>query len=254
MFTKEYWNTRAKSHGHTGHAEPFYYCFDQQARLYAIRKLITTLNIKKNKVLDFGCGSGDFIDILKLNFEKIYAFDISEVVIEKVKKRFNQSNIFISDSFDQSVCDNSFDLILTVTVLQTLKKEDLEATVKIFSASLTKTGNLMCMEFFRNDLITDEHNVNKATTSEWKTILSQNKLKIISEINFYNPITSPTKSWYYYNTNLYLKILKPFKNSGFTQTKLTHAAKKLIAQHNDVLLDKESAFKIYIIQKENSCN
>ena len=254
MFTKEYWNTRAQTYGHTGHAEPFYYCFDQQARLYAINELIRNTTIKKGAALDFGCGSGDFINILKSHFEKIYAYDVSEVVIERAKKRFNQSNIIISDNFNDITSIKSIDLILTVTVLQTFKKEELETTIKILKELLSENGTLLCMEFFREDDIMGEYNEMKATTSDWKKILAKNNLKIISTKNFYNPIIEPTKSWYSYNTNLYLKILKLIKHTNFAQTKFTQISKKMIEQHKDVLLDKDSAFKIYVIQKENTCN
>ncbi|MES2514953.1 MAG: methyltransferase domain-containing protein [Bacteroidota bacterium] len=254
MFTKEYWNKRAQTYGHTGHAEPFYYCFDQQARLYAVNEVLESLPITKNTVLDFGCGAGDFIDILKPHFEKIYAFDISEVVVAYAKQRFDQPNIVISSDYNELIYDPALDLILTVTVLQSLTKEDLESIVKTLNASLSETGVLLCMEFFREADIRGNENELKATTNEWKNILAQNKLKIIREINFYNPVTQPTKSWYSYNTNLYLKIIKLFKKSGFAQAKFTEVAKKLIKKHKDVLLEKQSAFKIYHIQKENSCN
>jgi hypothetical protein len=145
-------------------------------------------------------------------------------------------------------------LILTVTVLQTLKKEDLENTIRLFDKILSANGILLCMEFFRDDTITGEYNEMKATTGYWKSKLAQHNFKIVAETNFYNPITQPTKSWYYYNTNLYLKVLKLFKHSAHAQAKFTETAKKLIGQHKDVLLTKESAFKIYTIKKEHSCN
>ena len=254
MFEKEYWNIKAQTHGHTGHAEPFYYCFDQQARLFAIDELIKNSNSKKETALDFGCGSGDFIDILNKHYKTIYAFDISEVVVKLAKKNFNESKITISDNFNQISSNKPFDLILTVTVLQTIKKEELESTIQTLKELLSENGSLICMEFFRNEELTGEENQMKATINEWKNILASNKLKIISEHNFYNPIIEPTKSWYYYNTKLYLKILKLFKYTNFAQTKFAQVSKKIIAQHKDVILNKETAFKIYTIQKENSCN
>ncbi len=254
MFGKEYWNKKALTNGHTGHAEPFYYCFDQQARLFAINELIENNNSKKEKALDFGCGSGDFIDILNRHYKTIYAFDISDAVIKLAKKRFNESNIVLSDNFNQISFNKPFDLILTVTVLQSLQKQELEETIQTLIELLSEKGSLICMEFFRSEELTGEENQMKATINDWKNILANNKLKIVSVHNFYNPIIEPTKSWYYYNTKLYLKILKLFKYSNFAQTKFIQVSKKIIAHHKDVILNKETAFKIYTIQKENSCN
>ena len=110
------------------------------------------------------------------------------------------------------------------------------------------------MEFFRNEELTGQENQMKATINDWKNTLKYNKLKIISEHNFYNPVIEPTKSWYYYNTKLYLKILKQFKYTHFAQKNFSQISKKIIAKHQDVILNKETAFKIYTIQKETSCN
>jgi 2-polyprenyl-3-methyl-5-hydroxy-6-metoxy-1,4-benzoquinol methylase len=130
MFNKEYWNIKAQTNGHTGHAEPFYYCFDQQARLFAIDEIIKKSSSEKGSVLDFGCGSGDFIGILNKYYKTIYAFDISEEVVKLAKKRFNESNVIISDNYNQIISYKPVDLILTVTVLQSIKKQELDATIQ----------------------------------------------------------------------------------------------------------------------------
>jgi SAM-dependent methyltransferase len=226
MFTVDYWNERAKKFGHTGHSEPFYYCFDQQARLYGVDEIIKKLDSKKNTALDFGCGSGDFIELLTHYYKTIYGYDTSEIVLKQTRQRFEKKPIVLLDDLNTAVTEKKFDLILTVTVLQSLTYNELEKTLSLLSQLLSEGGVIVSMEFF----VSKEHNLRtnetRTTKEEWLNLLAKNNLKIDSSRRFYGPVDFPSKSWLLYKKNVFLKLLRLFKNLSFIQKYFIKLAKK----------------------------
>lgn len=254
MFDKSYWNERAETYGHTGHAEPFYYCFDQQARLQAVETLIQQANIPKEQALDFGCGSGDFTDLLSGYFKTTYAYDISDVMIRQVKQRFPQSAVVASDTLEDVLAGRRFDLLLSVTVLQTFSAQELDQTLSLLSAHLSEKGLFIAMEFFTTAALNRQLGESKATAEEWRELLKKNGLKIASLPGFINPHLAPSKSWVSYNNNLFLKSLKPFKRHAFVQAQFIRSAKKILNHYKDTLPETGSPLHFYTLQKEQACN
>jgi ubiquinone/menaquinone biosynthesis C-methylase UbiE len=254
MFDKAYWNERAERHGHTGHAEPFYYCFDQQARLHAINELILLLAEKKETALDFGCGSGDFIDVLNRYFKAVYAYDISDVMVRQVKDRFKEKTVTASDNLDELISQRKFDLLLSVTVLQTFNPQELDQALGVLAEHLSEKGVFIAMEFFTTAALNQQLGETKATGEEWLGLLKKHDLKIVASPGFINPHLAPSKSWNSYNNNLFLKSLKPFKRYAFAQAQFIRSAKKIINRCNDTIPETGSPLHIYIIQKEQACN
>lgn len=254
MFDKAYWNERAERHGHTGHAEPFYYCFDQQARLHAINELIFLFADKKESALDFGCGSGDFIDVLNRYFKMVYAYDISDVMVKQVRNRFKETAVSVSDSLDELIHNRKFDLLLSVTVLQTFNPQELDKALAVLAEHLSEKGVFIAMEFFTTAVLNQQLGETKATGEEWLGLLKKHGLKIVASPGFINPHLAPSKSWNSYNNNLFLKSLKPFKRYAFAQAQFIRSAKKIINRCNDTIPETESPLHIYIIQKEQACN
>jgi len=254
MFDKSYWNERAEKYGHTGHAEPFYYCFDQQARLQAIETLIGQAGIPKAQALDFGCGSGDFTHLLSLHFKTVYAYDISDVMIAQVKKRFPQTAVVASDELSEVLAHRRFDLLLSVTVLQTFSVQELDQTLSLLSAHLSDRGLFIAMEFFTTEALNRQLGETKATAEEWRELLAKHGLKIASLPGFINPHLAPSKSWNSYNNNLFLKSLKPFKRYAFAQAQFIRSAKKILNHYRDTLPETGSLLHFYTLQKEQACN
>ena len=51
------------------------------------------LNVKNSEILDYGCGVGPVIEkVLKYNPKKITGIDISEISINKAKKKFEKTH------------------------------------------------------------------------------------------------------------------------------------------------------------------
>jgi cyclopropane fatty-acyl-phospholipid synthase-like methyltransferase len=251
MFTKQYWEERVSKHGHTGHGEAFLYCFDQEARKFAIAELLKHIHFeKKDKALDFGCGTGDFLNIINSQFSNVYGYDISNRVIEKARKFLKHENkIVLTNDVSKIEQAAPYDFILTVTVLQSLTKNELtEACALLFNA-LDDNGYMVCMEFFTTEVRNTQTQENKATTNEWLDILRHNQVEVISLHSFYNPHLYPSKSWNLYQNNKFLYLLKPIKRFHIIQKILSNVAKKIITKHNDVLEKQKTSFKIQILQK-----
>lgn len=254
MFDKSYWNARAEKYGHTGHAEPFYYCFDQQARLHAINRVISSLNGPKGSALDFGCGSGDFIALLNDHVDAVYAYDLSDVMIRKVQARYQQPGIFASDKLEEVLENRRFDLILSVTVLQTFGPGQLDEALARLSGHLSDRGSFIAMEFFTTSELNRKLGETKATGDVWQDLLKKHRLKIVSTPGFIHAHIAPSKSWNSYNNNLFLKSLKPFKRTAFAQAQFSRAARNILHRCNDTLPERDAPLRFYIIQKEQACN
>ncbi len=88
-------------------------------------KILSDYGIKKKNCLDFGPGSGRWINFIKKEKpNKIFAIDISDKVIELNKK--NCSKIFKLDFEKRKIplLNNSIDLILCLEVLEHLRQPD----------------------------------------------------------------------------------------------------------------------------------
>jgi ubiquinone/menaquinone biosynthesis C-methylase UbiE len=249
LFSKNYWNDRARKFGHTGHSEPFYYCFDQEARLCAIEKIVQEIKIKKNAALDFGCGSGDFLKLLATQFDSVIGLDVSENVIGIAKQKNKFQNVQFITGTSEIDFDLKFDLILTVTVLQSFGHSELENTLSKFANLTYKGSKIIFMEFFPSADYLIKSGEDRPDSKHWEELLFQNNFKILMKKNFYNPIVKPVKSWRVYKYHPISLILKPFKKFNFAQVVLSALAKKFIHTHNDVLLEEESPLKIYVVER-----
>lgn len=78
---------------------------------------------KERKVLDFGCGSGIFVEELANVRYQSYGVDISEEAI-KFGKLQGRKNLEVLDSHKVKFSDNYFDAIVTLDVLEHLENEE----------------------------------------------------------------------------------------------------------------------------------
>lgn len=79
------------------------------------------LKNKKNKILEFGCGTGGNLKFLS-DFGEVMGLDISERALNFCKKRgFN--NLVLGDVESLNLPENSFDLVLALDVLEHLKDD-----------------------------------------------------------------------------------------------------------------------------------
>lgn len=94
----------------------------------------------KNKILDFGCASGDFVNHLGKIF-KIYGVDISNDAIALARKKYPESasKFFFFKDFEHSDC--KFDVIVLWDVIEHVKNP--VETLKDLKNYLTESGVLI---------------------------------------------------------------------------------------------------------------
>lgn len=249
MLSKEFWNDRAVKHGHTGHSEPFFYSFDQEARKFAVGKILSHLfTTKKDKALDYGCGSGEFSTLLKDKFSLVVGYDISEKVLEIAKKEHGTQVKFTTER--NEVRDSSlYDLILTVTVLQGLEENELKNALKEFSLLLASNGYIVAVEFFVSDEWRALNKEERVTTATWKELLEQNGMTIVSKHAFYNVVDAPSDSWKEYNGNFFLRFMRLFRYTAIARRIFIKKAKEIIRKRQDVLGVENNTYYIYVLQK-----
>ena len=83
-------------------------------------------NVKDSAVLDYGCGVGSSIEkVIKYSPKKIFGIDISEVSIEKAKKRAEKisANVFyqVDNCENTKFSDNTFDIVYGTGILHHLQ-------------------------------------------------------------------------------------------------------------------------------------
>lgn len=255
MLTKDFWNERAAKYGHTGHADPFLYCFDQEARRYAVQKIITRLipEAKRDKALDYGCGSGDFAPILKEKFSLVVGYDFAENAIHIAEHLNTQDVRFTTDKKD--VWDQGlYDLILSVSVLQSFEMSELEEALRELSLLMVTNGYLVALEFFQCEKSKATSGKEGITLEQWTELLEKNNLSVVSRHTFYNPVHVPCQSWKEYKTDFWNRLLLPIRHTAFAKTVFSNKAKKLIRHYDDVVGVDETNFYIYVIQKVPHAN
>lgn len=99
---------------------------------------------EKDKVLDFACGTGITTVELADSVENIFAIDISDKMIEVAKNKITDNsienvNFTVCDIMDNTLKDDSFDVILAFNILYFLRN-DKEVVRRIHS--LLKKGGL----------------------------------------------------------------------------------------------------------------
>lgn len=146
---REYWNRRVVQFGHTGWSNPSLYKYDQRARIARILQLVQL--DEASTILDFGCGTGELTEALARRYPKswIVGIDVSDKVIEVAKKRLHSvGNItLMTDEIDSALLTTgTFDLILSITVLQHIKANKLTAVLDRFAALLRAEGRVIVLE------------------------------------------------------------------------------------------------------------
>ncbi|MHA1187112.1 MAG: class I SAM-dependent methyltransferase [Candidatus Heimdallarchaeota archaeon] len=89
-------------------------------------------NFNKEKILDAGCGTGTFLNIIKNsskdNGNQLVGIDLSTEMIKKAHEKYPEISFVVADSDNLPFRDNVFDKIFSVTHLQNLPEP--EFTVK----------------------------------------------------------------------------------------------------------------------------
>lgn len=147
--TREFWEQRFSNNGHNGFTDPVLYSIDQSNRLKEIDKVLENTQQANGRVaIDFGCGDGDFTELLIRHGYKVYGIEISKNALIHCQKRFERnffpltSNEFInySDSLQANI-------ILSVTTLQHLVEDhDYKSVLNAFEKHAKRNATLIVLE------------------------------------------------------------------------------------------------------------
>lgn len=213
---------------------------DSQRRLKQFRKFI-----ENKTILDFGCGSGDFL----LKSQKILKKGIGIDLNLKKIKYLNRKNITFFKNIDEIKDLNfKFDSIFLFHVFEHLINPDL--ILKQFKSKLKKTGNLIIEVPHANDLLLkklkNKSFINFTLWSEHLILHTKNSLKcFLEKAGFKN-----NKIFFYqrYNLNNHLGWLICHKPGGHIYyNKLSN--EKEIDQYNTLLTKKKYSDTIYSVSK-----
>lgn len=128
-----------------------YFEVEKNHWLMKVRRLIILDNIKKlfgkkgnnERILDFGCGSGFFVkELQKAGHFSCWGVDISEDAIKFGELR-GTKNLSVLDSHKLNFKDNSFDIVLSMDVLEHL--EDESWAIKEIERILKPKGKFIVM-------------------------------------------------------------------------------------------------------------
>ena len=105
-------------------------------------------NAYQSQILDFGCGIGTFVErTIKYNPKKIVGIDISEVSIDKAKKRANELSIdvdyYVENCEKTKFKNNSFDIVYGTGILHHL---EFNKCLDEINRILKSGGNLIFIE------------------------------------------------------------------------------------------------------------
>ncbi len=187
-----FWDQRYETHGHTGYKDQLVYCYDQPLRLKAVNEALSNSGIFLNKfsqMLDLGCGVGDFIDKFAKNDVKVTGIDISADVVKKCHERFRDfPNVTVCNSKieEMSFPNDSFDVVISVTVLQHIVDSDAFSKAIRNVVGVTKIGgHILVFESspirIKPNEMTPEY-ISLKTRREWINAFTQNGCSLIHEL------------------------------------------------------------------------
>ncbi len=117
-----------------------------------VRKEISELKNLGN-VLELGCGSGIYTDILAKNCDTILATDLSKEMVEYAKNKFlNRENIKIeeADATNLKYKEESFDTIFMANLLHIVS--DYDKIIEQALRMLKKNGKIIILNFTQSEM------------------------------------------------------------------------------------------------------
>lgn len=120
--------------------------FFDRVKVFYMKRWLGIQDSKPYQILDFGCGTGKLTRFLAKGFKKstIYAYDISESLLEKAKEVNRQyPNVKFINEFGEK---NKFDFIIIVNVFHHIKPRLRNRTFEHIKALLKPNGKVIVYE------------------------------------------------------------------------------------------------------------
>lgn len=237
MGGSNYWNERAHQHGHTGWGDRVLYAFDQSARLAAIESITKSCVPGSQAVLDFGAGSGDFAAMLSRHFDRVFAFDISDAVIDKARVRHGNDRIEFMHGADirqMPLAEGSLDLVLSVTVLQHILDEDeLISVLAYLRQRLRPDGRLIALEYTPTTPRPLSEYQRFLSVEDWQQVLAKAGFEQHARYGIYHPEEAPCGSFERYLDSLWMRLFRRFDMGAISDRVFKMTAQRITDRSQD---------------------
>lgn len=207
MSNATFWSDRVRRYGHTGWSDAAIYAYDQRLRLKAVREVLSaTAGPRPSSALDFGCGVGDFCALLAPQVDTVVGYDVSPEVVALAAGTNPAPNVrYVSNT--EAVWSRRYDVILSVTVLQHVVRDDeLQALLLRFAAVLNPRGRIVVLETLA-DVPHDAGYLKRRTLAQLLSAFEAAGLEMIVQRGFYHPSECPTPAFSAYRSRLTVRLL-----------------------------------------------
>lgn len=147
-----------------------------------LEKRIKKNNLKKVKILDFGCGDGVLIYLLlekikHVKFE-VYGIDVSEEAISVAKKKIKKGSFSKQSVYNTSFESNFFDFIISSDVIEHVKEP--EKMIKEMKRVLRHNAEIIIGTPIRiSDSPLDKMHVQEFFVKDFENLFIKNKLELL---------------------------------------------------------------------------
>ncbi len=106
------------------------------------KAFIEKANFPKKKAFDIGYGTGHYLQYLKLKGFTIAGIDSSETAYEMATKVLGEEGLVLGDMYECKIPKNSFDLILSISVIHHGTKEQVKKALRRVFEALVDGGHI----------------------------------------------------------------------------------------------------------------
>ena len=148
-----FWDHACQAKGHTGYSDPLLHRYDQPVRLATVGRILSRLfpvGLEDKAALDIGCGTGDFVALLRTRKARVTGVDISPEVIRGTERRFandRQVSLLTGAILDLDLPPDALDVITSVTVLQHVVNDgEFVRSLQALRFALRSDGRMIFLE------------------------------------------------------------------------------------------------------------
>lgn len=219
--SRQFWDRMARLHHTTGTQDYIVAAFDQRMRIKSVESLLDDYGLARegrDTLLDFGCGSGDFIRHFASRCKSAVGYDLSQEILRVAHAvTMNQPNVHLLNSLDS--WPERFDLVFSITVLQhVLDDEDVKRTIDKIACLCKPGAHFIALESFETPSypVLQPRHVKARDRAAWGSIFHESGFEILEMRNFYNPYLIPCSAFKQYIASLgALKTSYRFLRRGF---------------------------------------
>ncbi len=242
---KKYWIERVGKYGHTGWSDQVTYMYDQSMRLHLVAKIVKKYFPNgANISLDYGCGSGDFTNLLSTFSKQTIGVDLADEIIISATKKYNEKNISFYGTDKFELKSNKYSIITAITVFQhILEDRKLIELLHNMNVNMEEDGVLIIIDSYGENIESDY--MKQREFEEFLNLLEKTNFVLFETYNLYHPQFYPTKLFKKYRNNFLIKI--------FNRLKLINWIKKIssfLVSYDSPIIVEESITKLLVVKKQ----